>query len=252
MRSKTLILIGKRINRLLIVSFSHNSKGQYYFKCVCDCGVQKIIRGVDIMNNLTKSCGCLNKEQIKLNSRTHGMEGTKTYWTWQRMKGRCLRKYSIGYHNYGGRGIKVCDRWLNSFENFYADMGLKPEGKSIDRIDNNGNYTPENCRWATQKEQANNTRSNVRITLNGKTRTISQWLDRTNQTKSLFHRRRKLGWSIRKALMTPTYKPRKLTINNTTRTIVEWALLSGVTRKTVVNRLNQGASPEQALRPAYQ
>lgn len=100
---------------------------------------------------------------------------TLLYWTWQRMKSRCHNPTSPDYYLYGARGIKVCDRWLESYENFYNDMGEKPDGLSLDRINNNGNYEPENCRWATATEQANNKRNNYLLTIDGKTQTLSQW-----------------------------------------------------------------------------
>jgi len=104
----------------------------------------------------------------------HGMHGTKTYQVWKSMRERCLCKTSRAYNRYGGRGITICERW-ESFENFYADMGDRPEGKTIDRIDNDGPYSPENCRWATDIEQANNKRNNRLLTYKGKTQTVPQW-----------------------------------------------------------------------------
>ena len=113
-----------------------------------------------------------------------GMINTKVYRCWQSMKQRCLNKNDIGYKNYGGRGITVCPEWLNSFKNFYADMGKKPEGLSLDRIDNDGNYCKENCRWATLEEQHNNTRANRFLTYNNKTQTMAQWAREFNISSS--------------------------------------------------------------------
>ena len=112
------------------------------------------------------------------------MINTKVYRCWQSMKQRCLNKNDIGYKNYGGRGITVCPEWLNSFKNFYADMGKKPEGLSLDRIDNDGNYCKENCRWATLEEQHNNTRANRFLTYNNKTQTMAQWAREFNISSS--------------------------------------------------------------------
>jgi len=140
--------------------------------CMCDCGVEKIISGYDIKNNHTKSCGCLKNEQLSKRRVTHGQaRGRKQspeYSTWHAMKRRCYGENTKSYKNYGGRGIKVCDRWLNSFENFYEDMGSKPSHElTLDRIDNNGNYELGNCRWGTEEQQRRNKRTNVWIEYDG-------------------------------------------------------------------------------------
>lgn len=142
------------------------------YLCQCQCGVQKIIGSRYLRDGRSRSCGCLQVEQISKRSTTHG--GTKNnkisseYVAWRNMKARCYRPEVKEYKNYGGRGIKICNRWLLSFESFYQDMGKKPTSKhSIDRIDVNGNYEPKNCRWATRKEQSRGLRKNVWFIVNG-------------------------------------------------------------------------------------
>lgn len=175
--------IGKRYGRLLVTSFSHKKGRTYYYNCLCDCGNQLVKTAAYLFNpnkNPHQSCGCWHKEINIQNASSHKLSKTPTYKSWCEMKARCYNKNNASYFRYGGRGIKVCDRWLNSFENFYADMGEKPEKMSLDRIDNNGNYSPENCRWADVKTQCNNRRSNLLFTYKGETKTLKQWCEEYN------------------------------------------------------------------------
>lgn len=164
---------GKRFNSLTAIKdVGKTSQGVYNWLCKCDCGKEKIIRVSKLTSNETKSCGCLLSISIKSRATKHGHCGrgelSGEYETWKNLKSRCGNPNNPRYHNYGGRGIKVCERWKNSFSNFYSDMGNKPSKKhSIDRIDTNGDYTPYNCRWATTTEQARNRTSNVYLDYKG-------------------------------------------------------------------------------------
>jgi len=141
------------------------------------------------------------------NRTTHGMSGTPEHRTWCRIKHRCYNKNYEGYENYGGRGIKMCDRWVDSFENFYKDMGQRPLDKtSIDRKDNDGDYTPDNCRWSTAKEQ-NRNRSNARfITMRGTTKLLAEWCDESSVPYTLAQQRLGKGWEAERAIFTPPFK----------------------------------------------
>lgn len=132
----------------------------------------------------------------------HGLVRTRAYKSWAKMKERCLNPKCREYAYYGGRGISVCSGWLN-FRNFYADMGECPPGRSIDRIDNDGNYEPENCRWADVKTQCRNRRSNVVLTFLGKTQTLIEWSEETGLSQSTLEHRVKRGWSVERALTQP-------------------------------------------------
>ena len=153
-------LVGTRFGRLLVVGWAGVSGRRHYLTCECECGVKGSFCLANLRSGHSRSCGCLSREVAVTSNTTHGLTNHSLYRVWAGMKSRCTDKQHPKYANYGGRGITVCDRWA-SFPAFLEDMGERPEGTSIDRVDNNGDYEPSNYRWATGEQQARNKRSTV-------------------------------------------------------------------------------------------
>lgn len=165
-------IAGKRFGRLVAVRiFTKTPRVKWY--CLCDCGKESTPCSSSLVYGHTTSCGCLQKEAFT--NRTHGKSNTTEYTTWHRMIRRCHNKKHSDFRYYGGRGISVCKRWRDSFECFLSDLGKRPSGMTLDRIDNNGNYEPGNCRWASRLTQSNNRRNTVVIEAFGETKVLSDW-----------------------------------------------------------------------------
>lgn len=189
-------LTGKRFGKLTVIKIvSHNP---VKFECRCDCGNVKTVRAKDLKQGKTKSCGCISKDGLH---ETHGKTHTRLYSIYNNMISRCENPNMKHYKHYGGKGVHICDTWRNDFMSFY-EWAMK-NGLTIDRIDANGNYEPSNCRWATQKEQANNTTRNRVIEYKGERKTLKQWAEFLEFDESVLRSRLNHGWSIEKAIETP-------------------------------------------------
>jgi hypothetical protein len=188
-------IIGMRFGKLLILKYC--GKDKWY--CVCDCGNKSLVFKHMLKSGKTISCGCHRKTC----SITHGESKTPLHNIWQGIKQRCLDQKSKNYLKYGARGIKICDRWKENYKNFVADMGHPPTNKhSIERINNDGDYEPNNCRWATASEQSRNRRSNVKITFNNETKILIEWCEYLKLPYKTICSRIRTGWTPEKAFTT--------------------------------------------------
>lgn len=202
---------GKKFGSLFVVKMSDKRYGRgLVYECLCDCGTMCLVPGVHLRCGQKTHCGCLTSAIRIKNNTTHGMSKTRVYKIWCEMIARCENTNNDRYHDYGGRGITVCERWRSKFENFYEDMGEPPTTEhSIDRYpDNNGNYEPGNCRWATRKEQCRNRRSNVHLTIEGETKILVEWLELTGMDRRVVEARLKSGWTHYEAIYVPVGIPR--------------------------------------------
>jgi len=201
-------IVGKKFGRLTVLEIldERHPRNHIMALCRCDCGSDAKVIWTQLRSSNTRSCGCLQLDAMKnrrnpCSRRTHPAE----FRVWSAMRTRCTNPRQKHYQRYGGRGIAVCERW-NSFENFLADMGPKPSAEhSIDRIDNDGNYCPENCRWATGSEQARNKRGNTVLTHDGKTLCAVEWAEITGISAWNIRNRIHLGWTAERALTTPLH-----------------------------------------------
>lgn len=205
--------VGERIGRLIVLGFSHTDcRGASMWHCLCDCDTRIIASRAALKrkNRPTRSCGCICRQGHLL----HLMSKTPIHKIWRGIVKRCTNPNDTNYHRYGGRGIRVCDRWLHSFNDFYADMGDRPFlGAEIDRIDNDGNYEPGNCRWASRREQARNTRKTIKLEFRGERRPAADWADIVGLPPHIVSCRIRTGWSAERALTTPI-KSRTRIANN--------------------------------------
>ena len=203
---KMLDIKGKRFGKLIAIERVKNVGKKVSWKCLCDCGKETIVLTTNLTTNRIKSCGCLKNQKLIERSTKHNQRHTKLYEVWKTMKQRCFNPNHKSFHNYGGRGIIVCDEWKDNYQAFYEwsmNNGYK-EGLSIDRINNDGNYEPSNCRWADRFTQNNNTRQNKPVVIDGVSKTIHQWAREYNIPVEIVRNRLyNKHWDIVKALTTP-------------------------------------------------
>lgn len=240
-------LTGKVFGRWTVLEYS----GRRYvsripmWKCACECGASKVVSSANLEFGTSKSCGCLSAELTSDREKDHGRSGSRTHKIWTQLRQRCNNPKDDAYHRYGGRGIKVCERW-SSFQNFLDDMGEAPEALTLDRIDNDGNYEPGNCRWATRKEQARNRTSNVNLTFEGKTLNLTAWSEVTGISQGTMTARLARGWSAERTLTEPVPNS-KVTFDGETKTVTQWARDHGLDPSTLRARIREGWGMSRAL-----
>ena len=217
MNPKKLDLSGEVYGRLTVLSMAERGKhGQARCLCRCVCGVEKTTDAGPLRRGVVVSCGCLRNERARVNvvkataaavfsvgNLKHGLSETPEWYAWTALRARCGSGNNRAFASYGGRGVTVCDRWRESFENFLTDMGPRPVGCSLDRIDNDGPYSPENCRWADRTAQARNRRSNHVIEFNGRSQSLAAWAEEVGIRQETIRGRLKRGWSVEHALTAP-------------------------------------------------
>lgn len=243
---RRLDLRGQRFGKLEVLSFSHIEHGNTCFKCKCDCGNYTIVPSARLVNGSTRSCGCLlGQHMVK-----HGDSRTRLYGIWNGMKSRCYYPKNNRYHRYGARGITVCDEWKDDFAAFRdwaLDNGYRDD-LTIDRIDNDKGYYPDNCRWVTLKKQANNSPKNRKLAYMGKEQTISQWAEELGMDPhTLSARLDRYGWSLKDALTKPIQDSSKaLEYNGEVKTLAEWERATGL-GEALRSRLRSGWDLKTAI-----
>ena len=196
-------LEGQRFGRWTVIEqCGVDHRGEKMYRCQCDCGNISVVRSSNLRDGRSSSCGCFANELVSKRSKTHGMTDTRLFRIWSGIKRRCFTTTDYHYKWYGARGISMCDEWKNSFQIFYnwAISNGYREDLSIDRVDNNGNYEPSNCRWITHAEQMRNQGKNIMLTYNGKTLCAMDWSKETGMSDATIRWRKKHGWSDERTL----------------------------------------------------
>jgi hypothetical protein len=241
---------GQLFGKLRVIERAPNSaagKARWFCQCVCDKKTI-VVLGASLLNGKTVSCGC----QRRASKKTHGKVMTIEYSSWKAMIARCTNPHNVRYPNYGGRGIKICERWRSSFAAFYKDLGNRPSRQhSLGRIDNDGDYTPDNCRWETARQQQNNMRSNVLYDYKGQPHSMAQLVEISGLKPMTIWSRIQRGIPVAEAVEHPllrTEHPNEsFTVNGVTRTAKVWRKHLGLSGALVYYRLHAGWSLERAV-----
>lgn len=200
-------MTGMVFGRLSVIQLhAGSSSSAIRWECICECGKDALVLGSLLRSGMTRSCGCYRDDRIRATTSTHGKSNTKEYGIWQQAKNRCFSPTVKGYAYYGSRGITMCDEWRDDFMAFFRDMGPCPDGLSLERVNNDGNYEKSNCKWATKSEQARNTRAATFITHDGLTLSLPAWAERTGIKYKTLHLRHRRGRNLFAPLQRPGRK----------------------------------------------
>lgn len=247
MREKYKVNVGDRSGRLTVLEVVKRKQG-IYLRCKCDCGSEKIVYKANFIGGKSKSCGCLAKEVTSRIKKTHGMAGTKEYRAWRAMLNRCYWKKGARYKSYGGRGISVCSRWRDSFDAFLKDMGMAPTKRhSLGRIDNDKSYFPENCRWETSCQQANNTTRSVMVKTPKGVMTVKQAADLYGVDYAAMSYRAKNGLSLTD-WGGDALNVKRISVNGKSKKTTEWMRDAGIPISSFYHHLRKGLSKEEIVR----
>lgn len=246
-------LEGQTFGRLTVISYAGKSTSKRcLWRCRCKCGNETVLLSASLGEGRTQSCGCLTRQRTVERNTIHNLTGSAEHNVWMAMLRRCSDSKQRCFSSYGGRGITVCDRWKDSFQNFLEDMGERPsKHHSIEREDNDGHYCPENCVWALPDKQSRNTRRTRMLTHDGKTMCLSDWAKEAGISKVTLSDRLKAGWSVSKALQKKVTKARLLTCGGKRQSVPEWSKELSLSPFTIYSRLQSGCSDEDALRPSH-
>lgn len=239
-------LIGREFERWFVESYAgKDGRNRPFWNCRCQCGTRRAVDGDRLLRGNSRSCGCFHRQIV---SKQNGNSKRIEYVIWRNIVRRCVNKDDAAYHNYGGRGIRICDRWLNSFDAFFEDVGERPdESLTLGRIDNDGHYEPGNVEWQTDVEQANNKRNSRFLTHDGETMTLNQWSRKLGICREVIRDRIDRGATTEEAFAPPKPRYRMLTHNGKTQDMKAWSVELGIPHSTIRRRLELGMSDDKAL-----